>query len=65
MKMQLPYMLISLQALFIIFNLDDIADFRNNVLRNVECLQQDPRKMFDDHNITLNYMLSISPEDKA
>ena len=46
MEVQLLYMLISLQALFVIGNRDDIIDFFNRVLPCVECLQQDPGEMF-------------------
>ena len=61
--MQLLTILISLQALFVIGNRDDIVDFFNRVLRCVQCLQQDPGeeiifRELDDHTITLHSMLS-------
>lgn len=64
MKLQFLYILISLQALFVIGNRDDIVDFFNRVLRCVECLRQDPGeerflRELNDHTITLNSMLSM------
>ncbi|XP_030217483.1 uncharacterized protein LOC115547416 [Gadus morhua] len=64
MKVQLLIILISLEALFVIGNRDEIVYFLNRALRCVESLQQDPGdercfRELNDHTIILNYMLSM------
>ena len=64
MKVQLLIILISLEALFVIGNRDEIVYFLNRVLRCVESLQQDPGdercfRELNDHTIILNSMLSM------
>ena len=61
MKVQLLIILISLEALFVIGNRDQIVYFLNRVLRCVESLQQDPGderrfRELNDHTIILNSM---------
>lgn len=63
MKVQLLFILISLQTLLVIATRDDIVAFFNRVLLCVEDVQQNPEERcfrdLETHTITLNSMLAI------